>query len=325
MIFAVEEPEASQHPQNQALIIEALKDLAARGDQVLITTHVPALAALLPVESVRFLDRPSPDDTPSVQTTADDESLIETVAESLGVLPSPVARDVEKLLVVAVAEGPSECEQLIAMSRVLHDAGVIDFTLDEGSPEVFVTQGGGSTLKHVVNRGYLDKLGLPQVHVYDSDKENEGHPGKLATLDLAAEVKQRPGCTAFITRKRATDNYLHPHVVSRLTNGAVNLSFGPSGPDYDAMADVVYEQLIVPTRQDPTARLNAVDRSGAPLRPDKRNAKSWITYLMSEMTSDELLERGQYTGDVGDRRNEITEWFTAIQAHVRRGEITGPE
>ena len=50
VIYAFEEPETSQHPSNQEMLIRALVEVGAKGNcQVLVTTHVPALAGLLPV------------------------------------------------------------------------------------------------------------------------------------------------------------------------------------------------------------------------------------------------------------------------------------
>lgn len=79
VIYAVEEPETSQHPDHQERIIEALQVVAEGGDQVLLTTHVPALAGLLPVESLRFVDTDTVTKLPRVRSGSPDvfsESLI---------------------------------------------------------------------------------------------------------------------------------------------------------------------------------------------------------------------------------------------------------
>lgn len=58
VIYAIEEPETSQHPNYQTMLIESLLRLAARKEcQILLTTHVPALAGLLPIESIRFISK----------------------------------------------------------------------------------------------------------------------------------------------------------------------------------------------------------------------------------------------------------------------------
>ena len=49
IIFAFEEPETSQHPDHQEMLIQAFTDLSNSGNsQIILTTHTPALAGLLP-------------------------------------------------------------------------------------------------------------------------------------------------------------------------------------------------------------------------------------------------------------------------------------
>ncbi len=55
IIYAIEEPETSQHPSNQRAIIQALKTLSSTdGYQVLISTHVPGLAEMIPTDALRY-------------------------------------------------------------------------------------------------------------------------------------------------------------------------------------------------------------------------------------------------------------------------------
>lgn len=56
IIYAVEEPETSQHPEHQRKLIEAFKALAALDKtQVVITTHSPGIVKLLEFENLRLL------------------------------------------------------------------------------------------------------------------------------------------------------------------------------------------------------------------------------------------------------------------------------
>ena len=56
VIYAIEEPETSQHPHNQRLLVSALMDLAI-DNQVIITTHTPMLARTLPDRCLRYIQR----------------------------------------------------------------------------------------------------------------------------------------------------------------------------------------------------------------------------------------------------------------------------
>lgn len=56
IIYAVEEPETSQHPDAQRMIVNTFKEMTEKnGCQIIITTHVPGLAALLPIQSLRYI------------------------------------------------------------------------------------------------------------------------------------------------------------------------------------------------------------------------------------------------------------------------------
>ena len=56
VIYAVEEPETSQHPHNQRLIMEAFYELANNPDcQVLLSTHTPTLARMIPADCLRYI------------------------------------------------------------------------------------------------------------------------------------------------------------------------------------------------------------------------------------------------------------------------------
>jgi len=56
VIYAIEEPETSQHPDHQKYLIDSLVKLSQTGNtQILLTTHHPATAQLLPIESLRLV------------------------------------------------------------------------------------------------------------------------------------------------------------------------------------------------------------------------------------------------------------------------------
>ena len=56
IIYAFEEPETSQHPDYQLLLLDAFKSLVINPNcQVLFTTHTPALASRAPLDGLRFI------------------------------------------------------------------------------------------------------------------------------------------------------------------------------------------------------------------------------------------------------------------------------
>ena len=58
IIYGIEEPETSQHPQHQRVLIESFKNLAQNDTtQIILTTHSPAIVKLLEFEQLRLLKK----------------------------------------------------------------------------------------------------------------------------------------------------------------------------------------------------------------------------------------------------------------------------
>lgn len=88
VIYAIEEPETSQHPNYQMMLMKALLALAGQPHrQIIVTTHVPALAGLIPVEGVRYVTRNEAGE-PVVKMP--DDAVLKEATESLGCCQRPV-------------------------------------------------------------------------------------------------------------------------------------------------------------------------------------------------------------------------------------------
>lgn len=113
LIYAIEEPETSQHPHNQRLLVNALMDLAAES-QVIISTHTPMLARTLPDNCLRYIHL-KPDKTREVLHGGGETNSL--FAKSLGVLPDNAIK-----LFIGV-EGRYDIAFLKHMAMVLRQAG----------------------------------------------------------------------------------------------------------------------------------------------------------------------------------------------------------
>ncbi|AWU95550.1 ATP-binding protein [Azospirillum ramasamyi] len=214
VIYGVEEPETSQHPENQVRIIEALQALSDAGEQVILTTHVPGLAGLVPVESLRFVDRCPAIDAPRVRNGTDD--IYAEIASALGVFPTAVAQAANAPdfpRVAVCVEGYTDETALRSLGRILEQAGVIHFSVDTRA--IFWVSAGGSSLHAWVERRYLDSLGIPQFYLCDSDRTTRGADMKADTARLVEMLTGRPNCQVWVTRKREIENYLHPAALLR--------------------------------------------------------------------------------------------------------------
>lgn len=314
VVYAIEEPETSQHPDSQEQIIGALRSLAEAGDQVVLTTHVPALAALIPLESLRFVDRDPATNAVRVRSGIQGDGVYADIADALGVLPDPLAK--QGIKVAVLVEGKTDIDALRSMIQVLVAAGEIPAMNEQ---HIFWTIGGGdNTLKDWVERRYLDKLNVPQVMLQDSDRTSSALPINADKSAWLQTMQARPNTTAFLTKKRSMDNYFHPDALLRLTNNMLVL---PAGIDLDfvKMADELSVHLT-------TARANA-GRTGFNYQPDEHdgtritktnpNACKRIicAHIMRHMTPDEIRQRTRYL-DGPDIKHEAMDWIDAIRAHL---------
>ena len=172
VIYAIEEPEVSQHPANQEMLIGALLELSNRdSSQVILTTHVPRLAGLLPTESIRHVSRDQ-NGYPVVQGKSEDVLL--TVARELGVLPSidELGDSSEHLKLLICAEGRSDVEFLKHVCRLLReeDKEIPDLNDD---PRVVVMPLYGSSLLEWVQSNYFRNTGIIELHIYDRDADEK--------------------------------------------------------------------------------------------------------------------------------------------------------
>lgn len=157
VIFAVEEPESSQHPRNQKLLIDSLTELSTLdGAQVMITTHVPGIASMVSPESIRHVKKNN--QRIPIVSFGEDVSL-EIVANELGVLPD------RRVGLLVYVEGVND------VMFFEHAARALDHIDVASDPRIAFVLAGGGSLKHWVNKNYLEALDIPQVHIYDRDDD----------------------------------------------------------------------------------------------------------------------------------------------------------
>ncbi|WP_065771919.1 ATP-binding protein, partial [Vibrio parahaemolyticus] len=193
VIYAIEEPETSQHPTWQVELFNALVDLSENSNtQVLITTHSPSLAGLVNTDKIRFIDRV---DGSTIVRKGSQENL-EDIANTLGMLPD-VSLSIDNLGVQTILclEGPTDVEFFSHMGKLFD----LDLKNDDRILTIFL---GGGTLMHWVNNNYLAKLNKPEVHIYDND---------VSKYQLAVDqVNQREGSWATLTKRREGEKHSHP-------------------------------------------------------------------------------------------------------------------
>ena len=212
IIYAIEEPETSQHPDHQRMLMRALLEISETGGQVLVSTHAPGLAGEVPVGSLRLIDmdegkrryvRSADSENPSVFYTY--------LAEQLGMLPDNLIR------ALVCVEGANDVRFLRHISRTLSasDPNIPDLSRN---PSFAIIPMHGGNLRDVVNLHLFKNFCKPEFHIYDRDDNN--------TYEEQAEVvnKRGDGSKAVQTSKRTIENYIHPAAITRITGQIVEVT-----------------------------------------------------------------------------------------------------
>jgi hypothetical protein len=187
-----------------------------------------------------------------------------------------------KLLVVV--EGKHDVDFLKCVSRTLHadDSRLPDLGDLEGRGRVvFVPFGGGDILGWAHR---LAGLGQPECHLYDREQPPETEVRQRA----AAIVNRRPKCRAFLTGKRALENYLSPQAIYEVRG--VDIRF----TDDDDVADLTAEHAWSLARRAPAWQL-------LPSRARKRlrdRAKRWLNTRAAERMTIERIDQCDPGGEI---------------------------
>lgn len=198
IIFAFEEPETSQHPDHQEMLIKAFIELSlSSNSQILLTTHTPALAALLPLESLRFIEKEGNERTVELGT----DEVFEKIANTLGILADPISQNAKAMLLV---EGKGDVTFVNHIADQLRIAGNLAHTFIEKRFAI-VPIGGCGNIKHWRTMQLADQFGIPYCVLLDSDRGTPEEAQNLAKITLL----QNDGIKAYVTRKREPENYIH--------------------------------------------------------------------------------------------------------------------
>lgn len=216
VIYAIEEPETSQHPNYQMMLMKALLELSTQPNrQIIVTTHVPALAGLVPTDGIRFVTR-NENGTPIVKMP--DQGVLKEASESLGVLPET---GMERAKGVVLVEGKSDVTFLRHAARTLKASGHLRLSLEDVNV-VPILIGGCGSVKHWVTLNLANDLGLPWCVFLDSDIG--GDPGQVAAIAKRRREVEGQGRPFFATRKREIENYLCPDMLHAQTGVRVNFT-----------------------------------------------------------------------------------------------------
>lgn len=289
VIYAIEEPETSQHPNHQVMLFEAFQDLCDSGKaQILLTTHTPTLARKADRNSLRFITEDG--GRPVVQHGSADATLT-AIKETLGVLAD---HDVKVFVGV---EGKWDIEFLTRISKLLHlsDSSIPNLEAHEATGALVFIPLGGSSMELWASR--LAGLNRPEIYITDRDNPPPAQPKYQTQLTA---WNQRPGTTGLCTTKRELENYLHPDAVRTIAP-----TFPNTIRDFDDVPLMTAEALhVADPKAPPWAGVDAEKRKGKASRAKRRlntEAADAMTVVM--------LQSSDPTG-------EIEGWLRQIGGHL---------
>jgi len=224
VIYAVEEPETSQHPNHQKMLLDAFEQLVEQGQcQIILTTHTPTLARRVDQSCLRLITRSGM--TQVVESGAD-EMTLPKITQTLGVLPD---HDVKVFLGV---EGKHDISFLKHVSAILAatESDVPDLAKAEADGLLVFVPLGGSSLELWTTR--LKGLNRPEFYLTDRDDA----PPKLPKYHAHVEKWKARGCTAWVTSKRELENYLPLSLLVNTVPG-----YAGTGADFDDVPLLVAE------------------------------------------------------------------------------------
>lgn len=278
IIYAIEEPETAQHPSNQEMLVKALLQLAERPTcQVLLTTHVPALASLLPLKSVRFIDKNTEEH--KINVFHGSEETYRKVVISLGILPDKSLATATAFIMV---EGYSDVIFLNHLTQALKDAGYIESSLKDKNI-IPIMCGGCGSVKHWVNLDIIKQLNRPWAVFLDSD--NHGSYDNSAYTKKIPEIEsyRADGIYCHLTKKREVENYLCREVIK--AKKGVDVEFS----DYCDVKDIVNKATLI-------AKTKVLEN------------------IWRYMTAEDILKNDVYTDENGKNRNELLEMAKVLIA-----------
>ncbi len=158
IIYAIEEPETSQHPNYQKMVIDSLIEISKKENhQVFLTTHTPEIAKMVDNESI-ILVVENEHGNPSI--VIDESIKLKEVINTLGILPTINSK------VVVCVEGEHDYNFLKYINETVPEFKEI---VDLKSDDISIFELGGSKLINWINDNHFRDSGIKEFHIYDSD------------------------------------------------------------------------------------------------------------------------------------------------------------
>ncbi|MCF6142053.1 ATP-binding protein [Flavobacterium sp. K77] len=188
VIYAIEEPETSQHPNHQILLINALSEIALKENhQVILTTHSPEIAKQTKSENLILIDKVN-----GVNKVIEEENKLFAISKTLGIT-SYLGK-----LVICV-EGENDINFLSNINQNIQDFKEIIDLKKEG---IKIIPMKGSSLINWIDKNYLEGSNIVEYHLYDKDAD-EKYKKSIEKVN-----NRNDSSKGKLTLKRELENYI---------------------------------------------------------------------------------------------------------------------
>ena len=317
IVYGIEEPETSQHPNFQEKLMSSLKELAS-DNQIILTTHNSNLLSQFNKDSIRVIREAHPK-----VISCNEPGVLTDVVEQLGLLPDPLPN--AKFKAVLIVEGPTDVE-VIKKLRESHS----DF--DELLKDVWVVSGGGDTIKDWARSKHFCEKNVPQFFLVDSDYTSEGAiGGTRKNLErVLAEIGRSDIQHILPLKRREIEQYVHFDAIKRCLEGQ---GINTAGLDAVVLADL--DNKLIPAKQtykkiaehrSSAVPFSVLHEQGLSIQEQLSRGQSLLNdgykkmatgVFFNEMTLKEITERFAYVDDNEETRCELTDWINTMSRVMR--------
>jgi len=199
IIYAIEEPETSQHPNFQTMIMESfLKISEDENHQMIITTHTPEIAKMVGKNSLILIDKNELNE-PILIT--DEDVKLRTISNTLGLLPEYNAK------VLVCVEGRNDVNFLKNLNKVQELRNIVN--LEDELISIIPMQ--GSNLKEWIKYDYLSNFDdIKEIHLYDRDRQD--YVDKIKQINQINDGRR----FGLNTELYEMENYICPKLIEKI-------------------------------------------------------------------------------------------------------------
>lgn len=276
IIYAIEEPETSQHPNYQKKVLETFEKLSKLNYQIILTTHSPSIVKQMKENNIIFLKK---DGKTTIVKQADllqQDELLE-ISNTLGITPNILSK-----LIISV-EGETDINIIKSFNNIKELKDIIDLEKENID---FIPQKGGKIIEWV-NRDFLKNSDIREIIICDSDSPT------YCELINSVNKLNNPKRKGINTQKLEIENYIHPILYNNLYNTSFQY-------DKDWNSLDIPNFLVIHCKNLPKYQSYKNDKK------IENDLKTEISIKLAPKMTKELLD------DLG-AFEEIKSWFTEIK------------